>query len=407
MIPLSQRSSGKGLSNGMNVLIISCSKKAYELGERLKAAWELQLEADSLRNEKGGNGNDLHLRDGNDARRDSDMPLPDENGARQDSELVIIHKTKTKMLPEISMTERIEDCVAENFPKIDVLIFICATGIAVRSIAPLIRHKSVDPAVLVMDETGRYCISLLSGHAGGANFYTHQVSALVGAEPVITTATDREGKFAVDVFARENALLITDWKKAKDVSVCVLAGEPVVIVSDYPIKGTRPKELKAGDDSELPENGKNCLRVWVTNKKTCQDEGRVLRLIVPNVVVGIGCRKNTDFELIESAVLSFLSEHNIDIRAVKKIASIDLKANEMGLLKLSEKYKLPFETFSAEELSSVEGSFTESEFVEKTTGVSNVCERAAAFGGRQLKIRKTRYPQVTLALSEERVDLKF
>lgn len=345
----------------MKILIISCSKKAYELGERLKTAWR---------------------------------KLPEEDASNK--EIQILHKTKTKMLPELSMKERIEDVVREQFSLVDVLIFICATGIAVRSIAPLLRHKSVDPAVLVMDETGKYCISLLSGHAGGANFFAHQAAALVGAEPVITTATDREGKFAVDVFARENGLLVTDWKKAKDVSVAVLSGEPVGIRSDFPLAGSLPKEL-----GERPEA---TLFIWITNKKNGAGTN-TLRLLAPNVILGIGCRKNTEFELIETAVKAFLKEHNVDIRAVKKIASIDIKAGEPGLLAFSEKYGIPFETFSAEELSSVVGDFTESEFVEKTTGVSNVCERAAVFCGGELKVRKTRSPQVTIALAEEAVSI--
>ena len=199
----------------MEVLIISCSKKGYELGEQVRKAWELSVP-----------------------------------GIR------LLHKTKTKMLPELSIEERIEELVEEKFSAVDVILFVCAAGIAVRSIAPLIRHKSADPAVLVLDETGTYCISLLSGHAGGANFFTHQVADMVGAEPVITTATDREGKFAVDVFARKNGLKILDWKKAKEVSVRVLSGEPVGIMSDFPIEGNMPEELVYVQDScEIPVVG--------------------------------------------------------------------------------------------------------------------------------------------------------
>ena len=358
----------------MEVLIISCSKKAYELGEEVRKIW-----------------------------------------VSSEPDVSVLHKTKTKMLPELSMEERIEDCVAERFEKVDVILFICASGIAVRSIAPLIKHKSIDPAILVMDETGKYCISLLSGHAGGANLFAQQVAGMVGAEPVITTATDREGKFAVDVFARKNGLKIVDWKKAKDVSVSVLSEDPVTICSDYQIEGDAPKEIKLlsendADAAKVPDHsGKElCSAIWVTNKLAkSEKEKKALRLIVPNITLGIGCRKDTEFELIETAVQDFLEKQGIDIHAVKQVASIDIKAEEPGLLEFTKKHKIPFEVFSAETLSALEGDFSESEFVASVTGVSNVCERAAVAGGENLLVKKTRYPQVTIAMSESPVKLCF
>ena len=153
----------------MEVLIVSCSKNAYELGERVREEW-----------------------------------------LKHEPSIRFRHIVKTKMLPELSLEGKMEDYVREHFTEYEVLLFICATGIAVRAIAPVLRHKSIDPAVIVMDDQARHCISLLSGHAGGANAYTHLLAAMTGADPVITTASDLEGKFAVDVFARENGLLVAN-----------------------------------------------------------------------------------------------------------------------------------------------------------------------------------------------------
>ena len=130
-------------------------------------------------------------------------------------------------------------------------------------------------------------------------------------------------------------------------------------------------------------------------------------MIVPNVILGIGCRKNTAYEFIERAVREFLAVQKIDIHAVEKIASVDLKAEEAGLLEFVKKHKIKFQVYSAEELSELKGDFSESEFVERVTGVSNVCERAAIAGGGTLKVKKTRFPQVTIAMSEKDITLSY
>ena len=344
----------------MKVLIISCSKNGYELGEKVREEWILH-----------------------------------------DPDLCAQHIVKTKMLPELSLEGKMEDFVREHFTEYEVLLFICATGIAVRAIAPVLKHKSLDPAVLVLDDKARHCISLLSGHAGGANAYTHMIAAMTGADPVITTASDLEGKFAVDVFARENGLVIANWKTAKFISVEILSGKEVGLLSDYPLEGAMPEGI-------VPYNGQeDMMYIHITDRKKEKGNDRCLKLIVPDLVLGIGCRKDTPQEMIEEAAASFIKENEIDLRAVSAIASIDLKAEEPGLLAFSEKHNIPFHTYTAEQLSAVSGEFSESEFVENVTGVSNVCERAAVAEGGELLVKKTKYPQVTLALSRKPVRISF
>ena len=124
---------------------------------------------------------------------------------------------------------KLSEATAKWFHQADALIFIAATGIAVRCIAPFVQDKFRDPAVLVMDENGKFVISLMSGHAGGANRLCGLLAETVGAQPVITTATDGRGLFAVDVFSAENGLQISDRTIAKQISARVLAGETLGI----------------------------------------------------------------------------------------------------------------------------------------------------------------------------------
>ncbi|MGN0435722.1 MAG: cobalt-precorrin 5A hydrolase [Wujia sp.] len=281
---------------------------------------------------------------------------------------------------EESIDEPLIDYVGSIFDKTDRLLFVSAAGIAIRMIAPYLSHKSVDPAIAVMDETGRYCVSLLSGHAGGANEFAEIISDLIGATPVITTATDNEGRFAVDEFARKNDLVISDWSLAKDVSVRILEGQEVCFCSDIMVEGQVPEYVEFISATELPGLSMEKLAVYISND--IEDEGygeelQVLHLIPKNIVVGLGCKKNTSYDKIKAAIESCMEEQGIDRRSVAAIASIDLKKEESGILEYCHDNEIEFVTYSGEELEELEGEFSESDFVESITGVSHVCERSA------------------------------
>ena len=306
----------------------------------------------------------------------------------------IIEIVKCNSMGELSDKRSLSDCVGEWFYQAEVLIFIGAAGIAVRAVAPFMKHKSSDPAVLVMDATGKYCISLLSGHAGGGNAWCKRIAGLCGGIPVITTATDCEGLFAVDEFARKNELQILDWKLAKRVSAAILEGNQVGIFSDFLLTGKMPQELY-----KLEEKGKK-EELWIHISYKTKAQG--LQLIPKVVVVGIGCKKNTPYEKIEAAIKRSLLEEQIREEAVCLLASIDLKKEEEGILRFCKEKVIPFVTFSAEKLQSAEGEFSESAFVERTTGVSNVCERSAVLAsGGTLLCKKKIYDGVTIALARK------
>lgn len=301
----------------------------------------------------------------------------------------------------------------KQFEDRDGLIFVGAAGIAVRAVAPFLKGKDRDPAVVVVDEQGRFAISLLSGHLGGANDLALRVAEITGAQPVVTTATDLRGKFAVDVFARDHGLQISDLKLAKEISADILEEKKVGFYSDFPVDGSLPDGLVRGEP---------CGRaVWVTDKNHPEpdsfislfqpDPSMILRLIPRNLCLGIGCRRGTETEKIRRTVQGFLELNNLEIRSVGSIASIDLKKNEEGLNAFASQLQVPFQTFSPEELLRIAGEFTASEFVKKTTGVENVCERAAAAAaggsGKALKAKKYSSDGVTVAAAAKELRFLF
>ncbi len=288
----------------------------------------------------------------------------------------------------------------KRFLETDGLIFIGAAGIAVRAIAPCLKDKLSDPAVVAVDELGKYAVSLLSGHVGGANVLARRVADLLGAQAVITTASDVNGKVAVDVWAAEHGLRIGSREMAKRVAAAVLDGEPVGFFCDEGMEVPPPEgfvknvicgsnvriSVKKHDDNSLPPQ--NCLP------------------LIPRLLfVGTGCRKGMCREVLEQKAAFVLNAYGLYQEAVAGFASIDIKRREAGLLELAAAWKVPFVTFSAEQLGRVQGSFNESDFVRQTAGVGNVCERAALLAagpGARLIVPKQAADGVTVAVAQKK-----
>ena len=262
----------------------------------------------------------------------------------------------------------------EQFAKKRAILFIGACGIAVRAVAPFVRDKLADSAVLVMDETGRYVIPILSGHVGGANDLARLLERRTGATAVITTATDLNGAFAVDSFAKRNGLNILNREGIAKISSKILAGETVTVSIEG---GERMKP--AGRVPEgvrlVPYPPKGAADVVISRRAA--EEPAVLRLKPREYAIGIGCRQGKTAEEIGSFIRAVLAEHGIALSDVAKIASIDRKKGEKGILEWADENRIPFVTFPKEELMAAEGEFRSSSFVERTVGVDNVCERAA------------------------------
>lgn len=260
----------------------------------------------------------------------------------------------------------------------EAFLFIGAAGIAVRLIAPWVHDKYTDSPVIVMDEKGEYIIPLLSGHAGGAVALARRLAGVTGGVPVITTATDVQEKFAVDMFALKNGLEIESRELAKHISAAVLEQKKIGLYSEHPIDGPWPEEVEPC--ASLEELQRYTYGIAVTEDASAGQEAarNVLWLKHKScIVAGIGCRKGTEMGQLAAGLGEVLQAHGMEPGRITAFASIELKKDEPGLLALSEEYEVPFHTFTAQELSTVAAVSSHSEFVERVTGVDNVCERAA------------------------------
>lgn len=291
---------------------------------------------------------------------------------------------------------------AAAFASCEALVFVGAAGIAVRALAPHIKSKLTDPAVVSVDEQANFVIPLLAGHIGGANELARYLAAAIGAAACVTTATDVNGLFAVDEWAARNNMVLSSLLPAKDFAAALVANEKVGLYydADFTVSGALPKNVE--NNSALP------VGMAVTLDSSLTPFATTVRLLPKIVHLGIGCRRNTLLENIEALVLSELAKLHLDLRCVKALASVDLKKNEQGLLAFARKYKLAANFYTADELNSVAGDFTPSAFVKSVVGVSNVCERSAVLDSDgRLLLRKTSLNGVTLAVAAEKLVLDF
>ncbi len=300
------------------------------------------------------------------------------------------------------------DWVKEMFSEVEAFVFIGASGIAVRLIAPCVDSKLTDPAVLSVDEKGRFVVPLLSGHIGGANEIALGLADYIGAQPVISTATDLNSLFSVDVFAIKNNFEINDLKKAKEFSAELLVSKKAncciadPINSYYRITGTLPRELSI---THSPRDDKNVPEFIISSY---EDDKEKLVLFPKCLIVGIGCRKGVGLEKLYNFCVKVFEDYKLDLRSVKKICSIDIKKSEEGIIQLAQKVGVPFEVFSADNLSALGDGFTASSFVRQQVGVDNVCERAAVAGGAEkIIVKKTISDAMTLAVGIEKLTIDF
>ncbi len=271
------------------------------------------------------------------------------------------------------------------------LVFISAMGIAVRSVAPYVKDKLQDPPVIVMDELGLHVIPVLSGHMGGANSLALEIAETTGADPVITTATDINEAFSVDLFAKENGLRIVNRNGIAKVSTSALKGKPVTIsIKDYPPE--EPVDVLVADaEGSDSQQGIETIAS--------------IRLCPGRYAAGIGCRKGKSSEEIREFAERVLRENGIDAAEIGAVATIDIKAEEPGIKALAEYWKVPLITYEASLLEKVQGDFASSEFVKKTVGVDSVAERSAALAagsGSKLVVGKQAENGMTFAVAERR-----
>lgn len=332
---------------------------------------------------------------------------------------------------QVFFFENGKELMQKIFCAYDQILMIAACGIVVRLLDGLLRGKEVDPAVVVMDVQGRFAIPLLSGHWGGANAFARKISKLMGAIPVITTATDSCGCFSPDLFAKANHLTLTDLKGAKRVAAAALEGRKIGVISEWPVihapegmevvvlsnvdRGAKKRPVSETTIESITEAPAEVIReaaevvmeadalIWIgTTKMDWMRDNRevpplILRMIPQDIVLGVGCRRNLSPEVFKREVLHCMEKYGLDTRRVRALHSISLKKEEKAFRELAKEYRWESRFFSAEELKQAEGTFSKSVFVEAVTGVDNVCERSAVMTGGSLIVEKTVGEGITFA----------
>ena len=381
----------------MKVSIISFTLKGIELSLKIKKAFSGEAEEDLC----------LYTKCSHAEKSLTERKLTEKNLAEKDlveSGLSYVEQPLTEWTGEQMKEHR-------------SLLFIGACGIAVRAIAPFLTDKLNDMPVLVMDEQGRFVIPVLAGHVGGANELAVSLAERMGSTPVITTATDLNHCFAVDLFARRNALHIVNKDGIAKVSSRILAGEEVTMAVEEghlqegeagsPGRGKVPGEINVPEGIRLVSTESP---VDILVAPAFYGKGRLLTLRPKEYVIGIGCKRGKAAEQIDQFVHKVLKESGISMEQVAAFVSIDRKKDEEGILWMSSHYGIPFVTCSAEELQQVEGNFHASEFVKSQVGVDNVCERAALrFSGPDgiLITGKQAEDGITVAIAKRRWSVSF
>ena len=299
------------------------------------------------------------------------------------------------------------ELVNKIFSQFDGIIFVMATGIVVRIIGPLLKSKVVDPAVVVLDEKGNFAISLLSGHLGGANDLTLKVASVLGAQPVITTASDVQGKVAFDILAKKHNLYIENPEELVTANSALVNNRELNVYSDLSLA-----ELDNSFSVSLYPLSKfldvdfSVASVIITNQASINPRKNLLVLRPRNLVVGIGCRKGISLAKVQMALNVALARVDKDINSIKILASIDIKGHEQALLELKDTLNVPFETHDVPTLRKVyeqNRDISYSAFVAEEIGVGCVCETAALSSAKTgtMILPKMSQEGVTIAVVEE------
>ena len=334
----------------------------------------------------------------------------------------LAHKLAAAHPGDIYNKENFKENLRAGFGRYDSLVCIMATGIVVRILAPLIVHKTSDPAVVVLDQKGEYAISLLSGHLGGANDLAREMAAISGGEAVITTATDVAGELSFDTFAKKYDMAIENIGQLKHISGALLSGKKVNVFTDKNAAELYPElaaEQKRGMIAILPlseffktytiESNIPAVvideRLFVSNS-TVPQAAPVLYLRPRTICAGIGCKRNMEQKPIEEALLQTLKEEGLHPLSLKCIATIPLKSDEPGIIGTAANLNVPLQIIPTEEIENLDISQLDiqtSEFVASQTGVlsvSTACSYLASGKGTILR-DKAKYKGITIALSKE------
>jgi len=301
--------------------------------------------------------------------------------------------------------KKLDDILSTAFNEFDALIFIMATGAVVRKIAPYLRDKSSDPAVIIMSLDLKRIIPLLSGHLGGANELSIEIAKNIdGSVNFITTASDQIKVLAFDMFAKKMGYKISNLNSLAEVSNHIIDKKVVQVVT-YPAIEREIREFDGYRDENFhfisPDrldllNNINPI-VYITPQKMANSS---LQLHPQEIAIGLGMNRGTTAKEIDLTLKRFCFEHSIDINSVKVVSSFDAKADEEGLLEFAKDINIDIKFFSSDEINALQNNFTPSEAT-RFFNIKGVAEPASLLASkhRTLFLSKRVYGNVTIASS--------
>lgn len=307
-----------------------------------------------------------------------------------------------------SVENGIKSIMEKIWNEYEGIIFISATGIASRFIAPFIEDKTKDPAIIVIDDRGKFIISLLSGHLGGANKITEDISRQIGGIPVITTASDSRGFDSIDIFAKNNNYYIEDMKSITKLTSMMVNNKRIGFFTEDNVIINYPNIKVLDSLDNIGKDKKYIEGLIIVSSKIIKDEKlrnipyTILR--PKNINIGIGCRKNVEEKRIITAIEEALSTVSISNKSIKAIATIEIKKEEKGIIDTAKYYNLPLKIFTIKEIEKIEEMFEKSQFVKDTIGVYSVSEPCAYLLGGNIILPKSKHNGITISISKEEKD---
>ncbi len=307
--------------------------------------------------------------------------------------------------PGEEVFERFSAALEHNFTRFRGHLVFGAAGLVVRTLAGLMRHKAQDPAVVVLDPKGRFAVSLLSGHLGGANRLAREAARILGGRAVITTATDALGLPSLEVVADEADCRVENLEALAGLSARLLEGGRVPVWD--PGGWLRPALAAWAERFSWLERPPHPQRepgplAWV-DWRLGPSAPRWLVIRPPALAVGVGCNRGTPEEEIAAVVEEVLAAHGLARPAVACLASLSLKRHEPGLLALARRWEVPILFHEPHQLQAVAVP-TPSQLVARHVGTESVCEAAAllAAGSGELMVNKHKRGNVTVAVALRR-----
>lgn len=294
----------------------------------------------------------------------------------------------------------VKNSLGNAWKEYDGLIFISATGIAVRMIGPYIKDKTLDPAVVVVDDLGRFSISLISGHLGGANELAQWVAYKIQAVSVITTASDNRGIEAIDIFAKKNNYYMEDMKSIKDITAMMIKGKTIGFYSEMDAIIKYDNLVILEDLNYIDPSIDGLIIVSSQKIEPINTKTPYTSLRPKDINVGIGCRKGVEHMRIINAIENVFRDINLSTKSIKAIGTIEVKKDEKGIIETAKHFNCPLKIFSIDEIKEIEEKFEKSQFVKDTIGVYSVSEPVAYLMGGRLITKKAKNNGITISVSK-------